>query len=80
MESKSYSQPPIVEAVVELRFRETLSNRDLQRTKDKFKQQFPAVEERRTISVTVKGTQVDTKSDLAGVLRWLRGHDEGMFG
>ena len=65
-ETIQYPRPPITEAVIELRFEDTVGQRELERLRDRFKSQFGTVEELQTIEVSIKGTKVNQKSDPAG--------------
>ncbi len=64
--AQHYDRPPIVEAVIDFKFDETLSDRELERLRDRFKGDFPTVEEKRNITVHVQPGRVDTNSALAG--------------
>ena len=63
---KQYTRPPITEAVIELRFGETLSLRDLDRVQQKFKRQFPTVEEQKRIEFSVEDNKVTHNATPAG--------------
>lgn len=44
-ENRRYARPPIIEAVIELRFEGILSPRDMERVRDRFKQRYSTIEQ-----------------------------------
>ncbi|PWB58155.1 MAG: hypothetical protein C3F17_19240 [Bradyrhizobiaceae bacterium] len=65
--SRRYPKAPIVQAVIDLKVNEAFSERELERLRDRFKRQFPSVEEKRNFKVELRtGTAVQQKSELAG--------------
>ena len=65
-DQKRYVRPPITEAVIELRFGETLSARDMERAQEKFKRQFVTVEERMNVELSIQGQKVTHTASPAG--------------
>jgi uncharacterized protein (TIGR04255 family) len=63
---KHYPRPPITEAVIELRFDETLGDRDMERVRDRFKRTFATVEEMQNIEVSIEGKKIQHKASSAG--------------
>ena len=61
-----YNRPPIVEAIIDLKFDGILSDRELRRLRDRFKTNFPAIEEKKNIRVEVNAQGISTKSTPAG--------------
>jgi uncharacterized protein (TIGR04255 family) len=63
-----YARPPATEAIVELRFEEALSDRDLERCRDRFKKDYPKVEEISEVTVQLqpggKASQTATRSGV----------------
>jgi uncharacterized protein (TIGR04255 family) len=66
MEQKRYARPPITEAVIELRFEDSLTLRDMERVRDRFKSEFPTVESRQNIQVSIDKGKIQHKSSPAG--------------
>lgn len=64
--ARHYERPPIVEAVIDLKFDAPLSEKLLGRLRDRFKRDFPTVEEKRNIHVAVHPNKATTSSTLAG--------------
>ncbi len=50
-ESRHYPRPPITEAVIELRFEGQLNAREMERVRDRFKSQYPTVEQLQMVEV-----------------------------
>jgi uncharacterized protein (TIGR04255 family) len=65
-ESRHYTRPPIAEAVLELRFDDLLSSRDLERLRDRFKSTYATIEQIQEIDVLFEGSQVQPKVREAG--------------
>jgi uncharacterized protein (TIGR04255 family) len=64
---KGYARAPIVEAVFEARFSETLSEREMERSRDHFKSKYPNVEDRSNIKIEVKPNNiVSSNATIAG--------------
>jgi len=63
---RRYARPPIIEAVFEFQFEEPSGERDLERLRDRFKRQYPAIEQQLQISVEVRGEKVTTTSTPSG--------------
>jgi uncharacterized protein (TIGR04255 family) len=63
---QGYARAPIVEAVFDVRFSEVLSERDMERLKDRLKSRYPTVEDRKNIKIEVKADKVITTSNPAG--------------
>jgi uncharacterized protein (TIGR04255 family) len=61
-----YNRPPIIEAVIDLKFEGDLSERDLERLHDRFKSGYPSIEEKKTIQVDLSAGGVVTRSSPAG--------------
>ena len=55
-ETRHYARPPITEAVIELRFEGSLSPRELERIRDRFKGMYSNVEQLQEIEITFDGT------------------------
>lgn len=66
MVAQRYNRPPIVEAVIDLKIGDVLSERDMERLRDRFKRAFPAVEDRKTIQVQAQLGQFTTNVFPAG--------------
>lgn len=56
-----YSKPPIVEAVFELRFAELLSQRELERLRDRLSSNLPKIEQQQKIDIEVTNAGANTK-------------------
>lgn len=65
---RRYARPPIIEAVIELRFEGALSNREVERLRNRFKKDFPAVEERKAVKVEIRADKTITDSQPAGFM------------
>src|SRR6266581_5349617 len=61
-----YRKPPIIEAVIELKFDEGLSERDLARLKERFGRNFPAAEEVRNFEVQLVDRAAARQLGLVG--------------
>jgi len=64
--AQRYNRPPIVEAVIDLKFEGNLSDRELERLRDRFKARFPSIEEKKNIQIEVRTDQIITNSFSAG--------------
>lgn len=65
-DKKHYARPPITEAIIELRFSENLSAREMERAKEKFKSQFVTVEEKKNVEFSIHGEKVTHTTSPAG--------------
>jgi len=65
-ERHHYAHPPIVEAVIDTRFDAPLSEKDRERLRDRLKNKFPAIDEKKEIRVEVGPKGVSTNSIPAG--------------
>jgi uncharacterized protein (TIGR04255 family) len=65
-EKRHYPRPPITEAVLELRFDEALSQRDMDRIRDRFKSGYPTIEQLQEIEFTLEGTKLSQRLVAAG--------------
>jgi uncharacterized protein (TIGR04255 family) len=65
-DQKRYARPPITEAVIELKFNETLDTREMERVREKFKSTFVTVEERKDIEVSFDADKIFHKATPAG--------------
>jgi uncharacterized protein (TIGR04255 family) len=65
-EKRQYAHAPITEAVLELRFDETLSQRDMERLHDRFKSAYSTVEMLQEIEMVFEGTKVEPTLRAAG--------------
>lgn len=54
MAAETYRNPPIIEAVFEIRFSETLSTRDLERLRDRFTTRYPKIDQKNQVDVEIK--------------------------
>ncbi len=63
---RHYDRPPIVEAVIDLKFDGVLPDRELRRLRDRFKSGFPSIEEKKNIRVEVGAQGVSTNETPAG--------------
>jgi len=63
---QQYSKPPLVEAVLELRFEQNLSDKEMIRAKDRLQRPFPAVEELKTFQAKLEPRGAVTDMGLAG--------------
>jgi uncharacterized protein (TIGR04255 family) len=54
MNAQAYRNPPIVEAVFEVQFLETLSARDLERLRERFAHQYPKIDQQNQVDVELK--------------------------
>jgi uncharacterized protein (TIGR04255 family) len=63
---RRYPRPPITEAVIELRFEGALSAREMTRARDKFKREFPTIEERKTVEIQILPSDVKHIATPAG--------------
>ena len=61
-----YDHPPIVEAVIDVKFDEALPEKEFHRLRDRFKTNFPSVEEKKAIHVELTAQGVVTNSTPAG--------------
>lgn len=61
-----YSKPPLIEAVIELRFDQNLSVKDLIRAKDRLQRSFPAVEELKTFQAKLEAHSAVQDMGLTG--------------
>lgn len=61
-----YSKPPLIEAVLELRFGEDVSDKELTRAKDRLQRAFPAVEELKTFQAKLEAYGAVKDLGLAG--------------
>ncbi len=61
-----YARAPIVEAVFDVRFSEALSERDMERLRDRLNSRYPTIEDRKYIKIEVKADKVITTSNPAG--------------
>jgi uncharacterized protein (TIGR04255 family) len=66
MPGPAYSKPPIVEAVFEIRFAESLSPRELERLRDRFSSNFPKIELQQKIDIEVTNAGVNAKATPVG--------------
>jgi uncharacterized protein (TIGR04255 family) len=53
VDKRHYPRPPIIEAVIEVRFEGLFTPREMERVRDRFKRDFPSIEETRNIRVEV---------------------------
>lgn len=65
-ERRHYARPPITEAVLELRFDDPLSGRDMERIRDRFKSMYPVIEQMQEIDVVFDASKVEPKVRAAG--------------
>lgn len=64
---RRYKRPPIVEASFEVRFRQTLSTREMERLRDRFKRTHPTIEEQRQVNIELLAQKaVTTEATLVG--------------
>src|ERR1700730_11980214 len=64
---RRYKRPPIVEADFEIRFQEALSSREMERLRDRYKRNHPAVEEQHKIQIDLQRKKaVATVPTLSG--------------
>ncbi|TPQ39528.1 hypothetical protein C2U70_07020 [Bradyrhizobium guangdongense] len=61
-----YSKPPLIEAVIELRFDQAMSDKDLTRAKDRLHRAFPAVDEMKTFQAKLEAHGAVQDMGLAG--------------
>jgi uncharacterized protein (TIGR04255 family) len=66
MPGPAYSKPPIVEAVFEIRFAESLSPRELERLRDRFSSNFPKIELQQKIDIEVTNAGANAKATPVG--------------
>jgi hypothetical protein len=66
MATQRYAKPPIVEAVFETQFADHLSERELERLRERFKTEFPTIEEQQRVEIQVKPGAVETHSTQVG--------------
>jgi uncharacterized protein (TIGR04255 family) len=64
--SRRYNRPPIVEAVIDFKFEGNLSDRELERLRDRFKAKYRSIEERKNIQIEVQTDQIVTNPISAG--------------
>jgi uncharacterized protein (TIGR04255 family) len=65
---RRYPRPPIVEAVIDLKFDTALPERERERLRDRFKPKFPVVEEKKLVNITTGGSGIlSTESKSGGV-------------
>jgi uncharacterized protein (TIGR04255 family) len=64
--ARHYNRPPIVEAVIDLKFEGALSEREFERLRDQFKREYLTVEERKNISVQIHADKVASVVSPAG--------------
>jgi len=62
-----YPKAPIVEAVFEVRFAETLSIADFARARERFKSNYPKTEDENDIRVAIDGPHINTQTSLSGI-------------
>lgn len=65
-DKQQYSKPPLIEAVLELRFDQGLSDRELTRVKDRLQRSFPAVDELRNFEAKLEPHGAVKELGLAG--------------
>jgi uncharacterized protein (TIGR04255 family) len=63
---QQYLKPPLIEAVLELRFGHDLSDKELTRAKDRLQRAFPAVEEMKTFQAKLEAYGAVRDLGLAG--------------
>lgn len=61
-----YEHAPITEAVIEIQFADALSDRDLERVRDRFKAAYPTVQQRLNVEVKLEGTKATPKITPTG--------------
>lgn len=61
-----YNRPPIVGATFEVRFSSTFDAREIERARDRFKRNYPSIEEQKSVEVTVLPDRIATKATLSG--------------
>ena len=66
MATQRYARPPIVEAVFEIQFADHLSERVLDRLRERFKTDFPTIEEQQRIEIQVKPGAVEARATRIG--------------
>jgi uncharacterized protein (TIGR04255 family) len=66
-EKQHYARPPITEAVIELRFEGSLSPRELERVRDRFKARYSTVEQIQMVEVSFDGAKATPKLAAAGL-------------
>jgi uncharacterized protein (TIGR04255 family) len=64
--NRQYKRPPLIEGVLELRFEEAFSERDLTRLKDRLVRSYPAAEEMRNFQVKLEHRAQAQQMDIAG--------------
>jgi uncharacterized protein (TIGR04255 family) len=65
-ERQQYPKPPLIEAVLELRFEQNMSERELTRLKDRLQRAFPAADELRNFQAKLEDQGAVQMTGLAG--------------
>ena len=65
-ERQQYPKPPLIEAVLELRFEQNMSERELTRLKDRLQRAFPAADELRNFQAKLEDQAAVQMTGLAG--------------
>jgi uncharacterized protein (TIGR04255 family) len=65
-QQQRYEKPPIVEAIIEIRFGQRIARRDLERARNRFKRAYPAVEDIQEVEMKVEGAKVETAYSVVG--------------
>ena len=63
---RHYDRPPITEAVIDVKFDTNLTEKERERLMERFRGNFPSVEERKSITVEVGPVGVTTEATTAG--------------